>query len=139
MTSETDTPGLVAFESALTRLTLALAQPKTEWVRAAAIQRFEFTLELAWKAVARQALRQGIESVSPRQTFRVAFRLGWISDDKIWLDMVEDRNVTSHTYNELKADELFSRLPAYQKALAQLLTRLKQMPDPFGDIPDESP
>lgn len=139
MTSETDTPGFVAFERALTRLTLALAQPPTEWVRDAAIQRFEFTVELAWKAVARQALQQGLECVSPRQAFRTAFRLGWIPDDKIWLEMVEDRNVTSHTYNEAKAEELFQHLPAYQRALTELLTGLKQMPDPFGDTPTERP
>ena len=37
--------------AALDRLDDALAQPKTEWTRDSAIHRFEFTFELAWKAV----------------------------------------------------------------------------------------
>lgn len=47
MRSEEEPPSLVAFGSALARLGDALAQPKTEWTRDAALQRFEFTVELA--------------------------------------------------------------------------------------------
>ena len=55
MRSEEEPLGLVAFGSALARLGDALAQPKTEWTRDAALQRFEFTVELAWKSIARFA------------------------------------------------------------------------------------
>jgi nucleotidyltransferase substrate binding protein (TIGR01987 family) len=127
MTPDDDVPDLTAFESALSRLTDALAQSKSEWVRDASIQRFEFTIELAWKAVARFARREGIECVSPRQTFRAAFKLGWVEDDDVWLAMVEDRNFTSHTYNEGLAEQLYARLPRYQEALSQLLERLRQL------------
>ena len=127
MTPDDDVPDLTAFESALSRLTDALAQSKSEWVRDASIQRFEFTIELAWKAVARFARREGIECVSPRQAFRAAFKLGWIEDDDVWLAMVEDRNFTSHTYNEALAEQLYARLPRYQEALSQLLERLRQL------------
>ncbi len=128
MTPDVDVPDLTAFESALSRLTDALAQSKSEWVRDASIQRFEFTIELAWKAVARFARREGIECVSPRQAFRAAFKLGWIEDDDVWLAMVEDRNFTRHTYNEALAEQLYARLPRYQEALSQLLERLRQLP-----------
>ncbi|MBF8283844.1 MAG: hypothetical protein HW378_2759 [Anaerolineales bacterium] len=127
MTPDDDVPDLTAFESALSRLTDALAQSKSEWVRDASIQRFEFTIELAWKAVARFARREGIECVSPRQAFRAAFKLGWIEDDDVWLAMVEDRNFTSHTYNEALAEQLYARLPRYQEAQSQLLERLRQL------------
>ncbi|MGH2522880.1 MAG: HI0074 family nucleotidyltransferase substrate-binding subunit [Anaerolineales bacterium] len=129
MTANTDTPSLAAFESALARLIDALAQPKTEWTRDASIQRFEFTVELAWKSIMRFAQREGIECVSPRQAFRAAFKLGWVDDDQVWLAMLDDRNLTSHTYNETTAEELYTRLPSYRTGLSQLLERLKQLPD----------
>ena len=46
---------------ALVRLRSAVEQPKTEWTRDSAIQRFEFTVELAWKSVSRMAREEGIE------------------------------------------------------------------------------
>ncbi len=78
MTDDRDTLRLRSFQSAIIRLDAALAQPKTEWTRDSAIQRFEFTFELAWKAVAAAAQAQGVDARSPREAFRQAFALGWI-------------------------------------------------------------
>jgi len=130
MRSEEEPLGLVAFGSALARLGDALAQPKTEWTRDAALQRFEFTVELAWKSIVGFAQREGLEAASPRQAFRIAFRLGWIDDDQVGLAMLEDRNLTSHTYSEKTAEELFARLHDYQTALSGLLQRLQQFAEP---------
>lgn len=121
-------PDLSALRAALARLAAALAQPMNEWTRDAAIQRFEFTFELGWKALARFARRQGVDAPSPRDSLRAALRLGWIADDALWLDMLEDRNRTSHTYSERTADEIRSRLPGYHAALAGLLARLDGLP-----------
>ena len=52
---------------ALGRLADALAQPKTEWTRDAAIQRFEFSFDPAWKAVSACARSEGVEARSPRE------------------------------------------------------------------------
>ncbi len=130
MTAEAYQASLAAFEAALARLEDALKQPKTEWTRDAAIQRFEFTFELAWKNVMRFARREGLQLASPRQAWRAALQLGWIGDDEIWLDMLEDRNRSSHTYNEQTAEEIFSRLPRYYTALTQLLGQLKLLVEP---------
>jgi nucleotidyltransferase substrate binding protein (TIGR01987 family) len=113
-----------SFGAAVGRLGAAVAQPKTEWTRDAAIQRFECTFELAWKTIARLARREGLESPSPRQALRVALRLGRIGDDKLRLTMVDDRNRTSHTHNEKTAEEIFGHLPAYAEALRALHGRL---------------
>jgi len=112
---------------ALVRLRSAVEQPKTEWTRDSAIQRFEFTFELAWKAVARVAREEGIECPSPRTAFRTALKLGWITDDENWLTMLDDRNRASHTYNEATAEDLYSRLRAHLAALTGLHARLTEV------------
>jgi nucleotidyltransferase substrate binding protein (TIGR01987 family) len=116
---------LAALRAALRRLTDALKQPKSEWTRDAAIQRFEFTFELAWKAAMHFAVQQGLECVSPRQALQAAHRLGWIRDEEMWLDMLEDRNRTSHTYNEATAEEIYSHLDDYAQAIAALIVALQ--------------
>ena len=132
-------PNLELFATALARFQAALAQPKTEWMRDAAIQRFEFTIELAWKTVMRFARREGVDCSSPRQALRAAFKLGWIGDEDIWFDMLEDRNRTSHMYNEMLAEELYARLPGYQSALSALLERLRQLAEPPKAEDEQSP
>ncbi|MEK6573008.1 MAG: HI0074 family nucleotidyltransferase substrate-binding subunit [Chloroflexota bacterium] len=118
---------LAAFEAALKRLRDALAEPKSDVVRDAAIQRFEFSFELAWKTAMRVMRKAGVESgAAPKQIIRAAFKMGWIADDGLWLDMLDARNRTSHIYNEEMADEIFAHLPGYHAALAGLLERLKQ-------------
>jgi len=136
MNLDENIPYLETFETALTRFREALAQPKNEWTRDASIQRFEFTIELAWKTIMRFARREGVECSSPRQAFRAAFKLGWIEDNDIWLDMLEDRNLTSHTYSEKLADALYVRLPGYQAALSQLLERLRKL-SPLSESSEE--
>ena len=111
---------LRSFQSAIDRLDASLAQPKTEWTRDAAIQRFEFTFELAWKAVAAAAQAQGVDARSPREAFRRAFALGWIGEEDVWLRMLDDRSRTTHTYNEAIAEEIFERLQAYANVLRTL-------------------
>lgn len=88
--------------------------------RDAAIQRFEFTFELAWKALKDFYYEKGIDLNSPKDLFRHAFASGDIQDEKIWLAMLKDRNLTSHTYNEMLSCDVFSRLPSYFKALQTL-------------------
>ena len=122
--SDVSRAGVETLARALARLRSALEQPKTEWTRDSAIQRFEFTFELAWKAVARLAQEEGIESLSPRAALKTALKLGWIDDDENWLTMLDDRNRTSHTYNEAIAEELYSRLRGHLDALTGLHARL---------------
>lgn len=124
MTTEDLRTVLDTFETALARFQEVLALPKSEVVRDAAIQRFEFTVELAWKTVMRFARNEGYEVVSPRQAFRTALKMEWIEDDEVWMKMIDDRNLTSHTYSETLAEALFARFPAYSHALTQLRDHL---------------
>lgn len=112
---------------ALSRLDHALAQPVNEFVRDSAIQRFEFTFELFWKSLKAYAEESGLEAFSPRDSLRVAFQLGLIQETGEWFRMLEDRNLTSHTYNEATAETIYSHLPTYARLIRQTrdeLTRL---------------
>ena len=105
---------------ALPRLAEALAQPENEFIRDAAIQRFEFSFELAWKSIQATARLEGQDCPSPRIAFSAAWRNGWITDEGAWLDMLDERNKTSHTYREATAKEVFENLPHHLSHLNQL-------------------
>lgn len=113
-------------ERALGRLEAALARPEDDILRDACIQRFEFTFELAWKAIQRQAREEGLDCASPRECFRVAFRLGLADDDARWMAMVEDRNRTTHTYDEDTAHAVYGALPGHARLLGDLCRRLAE-------------
>ncbi len=108
-----------SFQKAHQQLMKALVHPKDEFVRDSAIQRFEFTFELFWKILKLYAAREGIEVNSPRSSIREAFRLRIISEDGRYLEMLESRNLATHTYEEELAEELYAQLPAYAKAMQE--------------------
>jgi nucleotidyltransferase substrate binding protein (TIGR01987 family) len=112
--------------TALSRLDLALAQPINEFVRDSAIQRFEFTFELFWKSLKAYAEESGVEAFSPRDCLRAAFQLGVIQESPEWFRMLEDRNLTSHTYNEATADTIYSHLSTYTRLIRQALDELNR-------------
>lgn len=114
------------FEQALRRLGEGLTKPEDAIVRDACIQRFEFTFEMAWKALQRHALAEGLECASPRDCFRTGFRLGLIDKDARWMAMVEDRNRTSHMYDEDSAKAIYRALAGYAQLLGRLLEKLKE-------------
>lgn len=101
------------FSSALTKLEEFLATPITEERdKAGIIQAFEFSFELCWKCIQKIVIDHNKSVGSPKQAFQAAFELGWIKEDeqKDWLDMVNDRNLTSHTYKQAIADQVLNRI-----------------------------
>lgn len=73
----------------------------------ALIKRFEFTFELAWKTLREFMLDQGysLEILSPKGVISFAWREGIISNEELWLDMLQSRNLSAHDYGrELSAD-----------------------------------
>ena len=101
---------------ALGTLQALLALPLDEVSRDAAIQRFEYTFEATWKA-AQAYLREaeGMDAASPKSAIRSAFQVGFLDEAgcQSALAMADDRNLTSHTYNEGLAHALAARLPRH--------------------------
>jgi len=98
------------FEKGLNRLKEAVDIAKDELDKDGVIQRFEFTIELLWKALKSVLAYQGIECYSPRNCIKEAFKTYLIDDDEIILDMLEDRNRSSHIYSESTSEEIFDRI-----------------------------
>lgn len=117
---------ILQFEKAVVKFTDVLKQEKNEYIRDSAIQRFEFTFELSWKAMKAYLEEQGIIVYAPRDSIKGAFQAGLIEDDSVWLEMIELRNLTSHTYNESTAEEIYSALPDTLESFQKLLHSLKQ-------------
>lgn len=123
-----------SFEKALTSLQRVLDRSRTvpgdEDIRDACIQRFEYTYELAFKMLKRQLeqelpSREELDQLPFKEVIRVGAERGLIAAPERWFDYRDKRNITSHTYDEEKAREVFSVLSDFSVDAADLLTRLK--------------
>lgn len=75
------------------------------------IQRFEFTFELSWKLMKSFLEYSGLSEIkSPRGAIREAFAFGLIDNGEQWIDMMIDRNKTSHLYDESEARLIYDRI-----------------------------
>lgn len=71
------------------------------------IQYFEYTYELAWKALKDFFENQGITDLfEAKDTIREAFKSGLITDGKVWMQMIKSRNLTSHLYDQKILEEI---------------------------------
>ena len=68
--------------------------------RAGLIQFFEMTFELSWKLLKDYEETEGFIVKTPREAIKQAFQSGLISNGHDWIDALQDRNLTAHTYNE---------------------------------------
>ncbi len=78
--------------------------------RAGLIQFFEMTFELAWKLLKDYEEEEGFEVTSPRDAIKRAFQTNIITEGHTWIDALEDRNLTSHTYHEIIAIEVEEKI-----------------------------
>ena len=91
------------FEKAITQLSEGIEQNSStpfDIVKEGIIQRFEFTHELAWKVMKDFLEHEGFLNITgSRSATREAFNIKLITDGQSWMDMIESRNETVHTYN----------------------------------------
>lgn len=122
----TDLPLLNDFEKAVARLKEVLDLKKTDVIRDSAIKRFELCFDLAWKCIQAFARREGLDCQSPRACLKTAFQLGLIEYEDDWLKMLDDRNLSVHTYKEKNAEDIYGRLHRYSEMLKNLVAGLGQ-------------
>jgi len=124
-------------EKAVAALCEVLDEPFSVIVRDASIQRFEFSAEAVWKAVRDWLFAyESIEEYHPRGCYRALFRLGRIDEALCvrLLDLVDDRNRTSHAYVEALAQAVFEKLPDHRDTLVQVLKVLRENHEQNAEI-----
>ncbi len=103
------------FEYALKTLSaaieLSITRTLSDLEKQGLIQSFEFTHELAWKVLKDFLENQGeTEIYGSKDTVRKSFNSGLIENGEVWIDMINSRNLTSHTYNLETADAIFEKI-----------------------------
>ena len=117
---------LVNFRKTLSELKSFVAIPiLTNRDRAGVIQAFEFTFEQAWKSVQRFAAESGVQVGSPKAAMIFAMQNDILAaaDEPTWLQLLKDRNLTTHTYQEELAREILGRITANYIGLFEGLLR----------------
>lgn len=101
-------------------------------VKEGLIQRFEYTHELARTLMKDYAAFQGNADIAgSRDATREAFQMKLIEDGRVWMDMIASRNLTSHTYKEDTANQIFEKIlssyfPAMLRFKEVMQAKLKQ-------------
>ena len=86
---------------------LAASRELSDLEKQGMIQGFEFTFEMAWNVMIDYLEEEGITGIiGSKGAVRHAFNKGLIDDGQIWMDMIKDRNLASHTYDEKTANDL---------------------------------
>ena len=120
------------FERAFTLLKEAFEKDISEMSdleKEGVVQRFEYTFELAWKTLKDYLVYSGVvfDQITPRRIIKEAFAARIIEDGQTWIDMLEQRNLMSHTYDKETLDGVIRNITQrYFAAVGQVFIWLKQ-------------
>lgn len=120
-----------AFSQLKEAVELAQQRPLSRLEEQGLIHAFEFTHELAWNTLKDFLESRGVRSLyGSKDVSRQAFKTGLIENGEAWIDMINSRNLTSHTYDEATASRIVSAIRntyfAEFEALQIKLEKLKQ-------------
>ncbi len=94
--------------------------------KAGVIQFFETTFELSWKLMKDYLEYIGYDVKSPRDAIKTAFSIELIKNAQSWLDALMDRNLTTHTYDETIANEVYEKIKhEYSELLEELYIKFR--------------
>lgn len=100
------------------------------WFTPHVIQCFEFSYELAWKTLRRALIAQqgasALTGVDKAELFRVAARQGWLNSPQKWLDYNAARNMTSHAYDRVIAEDIYAIAVEFLSEVRILENHLRQ-------------
>jgi nucleotidyltransferase substrate binding protein (TIGR01987 family) len=128
---------LANFTKALAQLEKFVSQAPdlNEMEQQGLIQSFEYNFELSWNVIKDFYEDQGAVGLQgSRDAYRMAFNRGLIRDGKAWMDMIESRKKTTHTYDERTAKEVVQLIlatyyPMFKELYLALLTHQNQEDD----------
>jgi nucleotidyltransferase substrate binding protein (TIGR01987 family) len=123
---------LRAFQTLRRAVELANQRVLSELEQQGLIQGFEFTHELAWNVLKDYLEETGVSGIiGSKGATREAFKNGLIEDGEAWMEMIKDRNLSSHTYNQEIADEVVADIltrfyPAFEQMTRTFTTLSEQ-------------
>ena len=92
----------------------------------ALIQSFEICFELAWKILKDYLSAKAVEVFTPKDTIKSAFNAQIIMNGQVWIDMANDRNLSSHEYNMEKVNLMLEKISnEYTDELADFNEKIK--------------
>ena len=126
------------FRKALSQLkeaiVLAQRRPLSRLEEQGLIQAFECTHELAWNVLKDFLEERGVQNLyGSRDTTREAFKTGLIENGEAWMNMIQSRNLTSHTYEEVIAAEIAAAVrTTYFEQFESLQNKLEKLAKEAG-------
>jgi len=121
-----------SFERAFRLLQEAFARDQekmSDLEKEGAIRRFEYTFELAWRTLKDYLVYSGVafDQITPRSVIKQAFAARIIQDGQTWINMLEQRNLMSHTYDDESFRTAFQSISqSYRTAIEQVYAWLKE-------------
>jgi len=129
---------LTPLQKALDSLLFAIERTEREqpddMLRDSVIQRFDYTYELCWKMLKRRLEMdvpspESVDAMSFRDMIREGAERGMIDDPVAWFDYRQKRNLTTHTYDEAVAKDVYQAALAFASDAQKLLAALRQRND----------
>jgi nucleotidyltransferase substrate binding protein (TIGR01987 family) len=98
-------------------------------VKEGIIQRFESTHELAWKVMKDFLEYEGHQNITgSRSATRVAFNIDLVKEGQVWMDMIDSRNKTVHTYHENILEQEYKKIvEAYFSCFSKFYEKMKTL------------
>jgi|SRR5581483_1867915 nucleotidyltransferase substrate binding protein (TIGR01987 family) len=118
-----------AFEQLREAVVLRQQRPRSKLEEQGFIQAFEFTHELAWNTLKDFLESRGAQNLyGSKDVTREAFKRGLIENGEVWMDMIRDRNLTSHTYDQVTAARIAAAIfDSYFDEFRALAVRLETL------------
>jgi len=124
---------LEVFRNAIARLNEVIEIGKqrslNQFERDSLIKRFEFSYEMAWKLMMSYEKDNGVIGIlGSKDVVRHAFSMSLIDNGEAWLEMIDDRNKTSHLYDEEMAIDVIDAIThTYFPLFQELLLKMEQI------------
>jgi nucleotidyltransferase substrate binding protein (TIGR01987 family) len=121
------------YKKAFSHLDAAVNEAKTRGLndleQQGLVKAFELTFELAWNVMKDFLTMQGITGIiGSKDSVRNAFKAGIIADGLIWMRMINDRNQSTHIYDEPTKDSLVkSIVEEYHTELAAFAAKMEKL------------
>lgn len=117
------------FQKALLTLEDALKKDRDEYMRDSIIQRFEYSVELFWKMLKEYLYEfENIEVRSPNHAMRESRNIDLLSDKETEyaLEMIHDRNQSSHAYDEDIAEGISGKIDSYAEFMRKVFLGMNE-------------